>query len=414
MKGLYWVRQDLRLADNKTLTEFCIGVKQGLFVAAETRSLKRATAFRRQFYEESISEFNKSLKNKNQQVLRTKNCFPDFLELFLQNNHIDVLYFSNEHAVEEIREEMRVLEICRSHLVDVRNFRQSTLVSETDLPFTVKNMPFVFTSFRKKVEDSFKVNPVLPEPQVWPQLLSVVTGTENLIAIPAAIQSNTSNFTGGEGAARDRLKHYIWDTKSVVNYKETRNGLLDLDDSMKISPWLNSGCISARTIYAEIKKFEAEVLANDSTYWVVFELLWRDYFKFFSSKYGSAIFKIQGVNSDKKYSYHKNEKLFKNWCLGQTQETFINANMKELNATGWMSNRGRQNVASYLIHDLRLPWTWGAAYLEEMLIDYDPDLNWGNWLYLSGQGSDPRARKFNIERQASMYDANGIYQNRWS
>lgn len=87
--------------------------------------------------------------------------------------------------------------------------------------------------------------------------------------------------------------------------------------------------------------------------------------------------------------------------------------MNELNCTGWMSNRSRQNVASYLVHQLGLPWTWGAAYFEKMLIDYDPDVNWGNWLYLSGQGSDPRAREFNIERQASMYDASGEYQNKW-
>ena len=87
--------------------------------------------------------------------------------------------------------------------------------------------------------------------------------------------------------------------------------------------------------------------------------------------------------------------------------------MNELNSTGWMSNRGRQNVASYLIHDLGLNWTWGASYFEKKLIDYDPDVNWGNWLYLSGRGSDPRARKFNTQKQAMTYDPNGEYQKRW-
>jgi deoxyribodipyrimidine photo-lyase len=78
-----------------------------------------------------------------------------------------------------------------------------------------------------------------------------------------------------------------------------------------------------------------------------------------------------------------------------------------------MSNRGRQNVASFLMHDLKLPWTWGARYFEEKLIDYDPDLNWGNWLYFSGYGSDPRSRKFNIKSQAETYDPAGEYRRKW-
>jgi deoxyribodipyrimidine photo-lyase len=87
--------------------------------------------------------------------------------------------------------------------------------------------------------------------------------------------------------------------------------------------------------------------------------------------------------------------------------------MIELKKTGWMSNRGRQNVASYLIHNLKLPWTWGAGYFEKMLIDYDSESNWGNWLYLSGHGSDPRARVFNIQKQAKDYDPHGLYQEKW-
>ena len=88
--------------------------------------------------------------------------------------------------------------------------------------------------------------------------------------------------------------------------------------------------------------------------------------------------------------------------------------MNELNSTGWMSNRGRQNVASYLIHDLNLPWVWGAGYFEAKLIDYDVSSNWGNWLYLSGQGTDPRSRKFNVEKQAQDYDPNAEYRKKWS
>jgi deoxyribodipyrimidine photo-lyase len=89
--------------------------------------------------------------------------------------------------------------------------------------------------------------------------------------------------------------------------------------------------------------------------------------------------------------------------------------MRELAATGFMSNRGRQNVASYLVHDLGVDWRWGAAYFEQQLIDYDPASNWGNWAYIAGVGNDPRPnRKFNTRSQAERYDPEGRYVAVWS
>ena len=87
--------------------------------------------------------------------------------------------------------------------------------------------------------------------------------------------------------------------------------------------------------------------------------------------------------------------------------------MIELNTTGFMSNRGRQNVASYLAKEWHIDWRWGAAYFEAMLIDYDVHSNYGNWMYNSGVGNDPRNRKFNIGHQAERYDPKGTFQNTW-
>ena len=87
--------------------------------------------------------------------------------------------------------------------------------------------------------------------------------------------------------------------------------------------------------------------------------------------------------------------------------------MIELRKTGFMSNRGRQNVASYFAKSLELDWRIGASYFESLLIDYDVHSNYGNWLYVAGVGNDPRDRKFNIKRQAEMYDAKGTYQKLW-
>lgn len=109
----------------------------------------------------------------------------------------------------------------------------------------------------------------------------------------------------------------------------------------------------------------------------------------------------------------KNTADIKNWINGTTAAPFVNANMIELQQTGWMSNRGRQNVASYFAKDLLIDWRIGAAYFEAMLIDYDVHSNYGNWMYVSGVGNDPRNRKFNIELQASNYDGQSKFQNLW-
>jgi deoxyribodipyrimidine photo-lyase len=199
----------------------------------------------------------------------------------------------------------------------------------------------------------------------------------------------------------------------LQHYKQTRNGLIGSDYSSKLSPALAHGCISPKSVYHEVKKYEAERVKNDSTYWLVFELLWRDYFRFVAKKYGARIFHEGGIRN-KTVQWKSDKEVFEKWRLGETGVKFVDANMKELLHTGYMSNRGRQNVASYLTKDLGINWTFGAAWFESQLIDYDPCSNWLNWAYVAGVGNDPREdRYFNIESQVKKYDPRGDYIKHW-
>jgi deoxyribodipyrimidine photo-lyase (single-stranded DNA-specific) len=211
-----------------------------------------------------------------------------------------------------------------------------------------------------------------------------------------------------------RLRHYFWETDAVARYKETRNGLIGADYSSKFSPWLAAGCLSPKLIYHELKRYEHERVRNESTYWLFFELLWRDFFRLMGKKYRNRIFLKSGPQN-KDMSHLKNDwEHFWAWAEGRTGVPFIDANMRELNATGWMSNRGRQNTASFLVRDLKVNWQMGAEYFESLLVDYDPCSNWGNWNYVAGVGSDPREdRYFNILTQARNYDPNGDYVRLW-
>jgi deoxyribodipyrimidine photo-lyase len=222
------------------------------------------------------------------------------------------------------------------------------------------------------------------------------------------------DFKGGQTEALNRLQHYFFETKSLSQYKETRNGLVGANYSSKFSAWLALGCISPRYIYQQVKEYEQQHGANESTYWLIFELLWRDYFRFMMKKHRQKFFLQNGIKHNASAVVNTNEKDLKAWIDGKTGVDFVDANMLELKLTGFMSNRGRQNVASFLCNDLKLDWRLGAAYFEQQLIDYDTSSNWGNWAYLAGVGNDPRGQRyFNIAKQADDYDKDGSYRKLW-
>lgn len=383
MKAVYWLRNDLRISDNEALVQCLKGHQETVFVFASTKSIKRSGPIRQTFIQKCFLSLKSELEGRGFKVLQVDVSFSHFLPELRKSFDFNHLYFTQEYAWEERQDEQLVLDFCLKYNIQAHSFDQGTLIAKPDLPFALKDMPFVFTDFRKRIEAKLLVRPLAPAP-----------------------------FSPKESEGQARLNHYLWKTHAIQDYKQTRNGMLDFDDSSKLSPWLSLGNISARTVYHELKKYETQVVANESTYWLFFELLWRDYFKFFSLKYGPKIFMLSGLGPGVSPNL-KNTETFLSWCQGKTRDSFVNANMNELNKTGWMSNRGRQNVASYLIHDLGIDWTWGAAYFEEKLFDYDPDCNWGNWLYLSGRGSDPRARKFNTIKQAETYDPTGEYRRLW-
>lgn len=218
-------------------------------------------------------------------------------------------------------------------------------------------------------------------------------------------------FVGGETAALQRVKDYIWDKDLLRKYFDTRNGMIGADYSTKLSPWLAHGNLSSRYVAMECKKYEQERVENKSTYWVVFELLWRDFFKFFAKKHGDSLFYPGGtIASRKEWKHH--DKNLQAWIEGRTGYPLVDANMRELAATGFMSNRGRQNVASFLTLELSEDWRYGAEYFESVLLDHDVHSNYGNWCSAAGM-TGGRLNRFNIVKQSKDYDQHGEYVRHW-
>ncbi|WP_294224446.1 DASH family cryptochrome, partial [uncultured Chryseobacterium sp.] len=283
---------------------------------------------------------------------------------------------------------------------------------------TIDKVPMLFTAFRQKIEKNLLIRPeftsenlVYDKSGIEVQCDKVTLGLLGYEE-PETDLKTAFPFRGGESEALKRMESYFSETRHLSNYKETRNGLIGTDYSSKFSAWLADGSLSAVSVYHEIKKYEQEFGSNESTYWLVFELLWRDFFRYISMEYKDLIFRKNGI-SNKPYISENDEELIRQWKEGTTDSDFINANMLELKNTGWMSNRGRQNVASYFCKILKQDWRIGAAYFEELLIDYDVHSNYGNWMYLAGVGNDNRDRVFNPEKQAEMYDPHQEFIQLW-
>ncbi len=305
---------------------------------------------------------------------------------------------------------------------------QSSLLHPDDLPWPTSDVPTVFTAFRQGVERAgCRPRAPLDEPETWPAWPAGLPkpppdgrgSTDVAPSQPSLGLRETllprHELPGSEGAALAHLRHYL-STDRPGHYKATRNALSDWASSSKWSLWLAQGTLSPRTVYAALQLHEAEQGANDGTYWLWFELLWRDHFRFMHRRFGVSLFRAQGLSSLPGHANPPHNKAaFERWCGGRTGEPLVDAGMKELAATGYLSNRMRQIVASYLIHELACDWRAGAAWFESQLIDFDVCSNQGNWLYIAGRGTDPRGgRHFSLQRQAQAHDPDGAYQARWT
>ncbi len=421
-RGVFCFRNDLRLDDNPALNQAFSECDEIIFAYIfedriwKSTSPVRINRHRAEFLLESLHSLKDQINRMGGSLIFLEGVIEDVIPAFMKQHQISECFISEEDAWEEKQSEIKLRDC-----IAISKFNGSTLIDPSDLPFNLSDLPDTFSKFRKIVEKNLKIRTVIskkPPKLFYSENSSNVPSIESIFpSLEEKDHRSEFHFHGGVSSGRQRIREWIWESHSLSRYKLTRNELTGPDFSSRFSPWLSAGCLSPRTIFFEIKNYETKFGANESTYWLFFELLWRDYFHFLARKHGPRLFHPLGFHPERMQTQLPEDQItrFESWKKGCTQNDFVNANMNELRATGWMSNRGRQNVASYLIHNLGVHWLLGAQWFEECLIDYDPCSNYGNWLYLSGFGSDPRPnRKFNVIKQADTYDPTGFYRRKWS
>jgi len=426
--AVLWFRNDLRLHDNEALVEACQKAKyilpvyvfdERLFYGKTGFGFEKTGKFRAKFIMESVADLRENLRKSGSDLI-IRIGKPE-VEIFNIAKSIKSswVYCNRERTSEEVYVQDTLEKSLWTIGQELRFSRGKMLFHTADLPFPVCQVPDIFTNFRKEIENSvmirapFQIPDEIPFPTcdldkgVVPSLATF--GKESVVSD----YIENKKFIGGESQALLQLKEYFWETNQIENYKKTRNEMLGWQFSSKFSAWLSSGCISPKFIFYELKEYEKKIRKNDSTYWLYFELMWRDYFRLIGKKFGNRIFVNKGIRNIDPGGSNDLTK-FTIWAQGNTGFPLIDANMKQLNQTGYMSNRGRQNTASFLVKDLKINWLIGAEYFESLLIDYDPCSNYGNWNYIAGIGNDPREdRYFNILTQSKRYDLQGNYIKHW-
>ncbi len=430
MTGIMIFRNDLRLTDNETLHHalaecdnlVLLYILESRLTDKTDHGLNKIGRYRAKFLKETLTDLKARVESKNGKIFFAKGDYDIIVDQLKPILGVEKAFITAEYTREEIGSENEL-----KTRLETQRYHNLTLFKPSDLPYeSPMEIPDQFTAFRRKTENRSIVSNYYPEPEdlsmtVFNIKTERVEGIydspeelfEGIELNEDALTDTAFPFSGGETSALERVEDYIFNSRLIDTYKDTRNGLVGSSYSTKFSPWLANGSLSSRYLWNVISDYEDRNGSGDSTYKVKFELLWRDYFKFLSMKHGEKIFWFSGIKPkppEMKADYGKFEK----WAEGNTDDPFVNANMIELQRTGWMSNRGRQVVASYLTKDLKVDWRMGAELFEELLIDYDAASNYCNWQYQAGVGVDSRPyRKFNPRLQAERYDSDGKFRKLW-
>lgn len=387
-KGLVWFKNDLRLHDNETLNKaieecdeliFCFCIEKNIFEKTNL-GFRKADINRFAFLKQSVENLQKNLEKIGGHLFIGSDSTLTTLPELVEKYEITDIFAEEEYASEElhlISEVQKVLTDVNFHF-----YWGKTLYHKEDIPFEISNIPLTSKAYRIPAGKESAPRKTFNPPK---KVLSCKKIKSNKFpsykdfGFTVKEYKNAKPYLdGGEDLALERLQYYTFKSELLTGYRWSRNKSDGLDYSCKFSPYLALGCISPRTIFEVVKEYEEKIKKNQSTWWLVFELVWRDYFTFKAMRFGDKIFKTKGYKN-KEIDFENETEKFQKWCDGETGIPFVDAHMRQLNKTGYMSNRGRVNCSSYFVHDLKIDWTWGAAYFESKLIDYDVTSNWMNW-----------------------------------
>ncbi len=424
--GLYWFTNDLRLQDNAALAKANEACDQLLLVYILDPKDLTANRYgfislgknRLGFLAESLADLSRSLKHmgQNLQVIQ-QNPISTIAQLITIYN-IDAVYRS-EHSGFYENQYWKMLQQQYSQLEFIEH-PTHTAFSLEQLPYSLSEIPTAYTEFRKKLEPLLPKSPLInlerlnPAPESSARFLnpSFPTVLNDHLDSKIQVSQSTRLASGGETQAAQHINRYF-SSNNPAHYKISKNSINDINGSTKLSPWLANGNLSIHQVLRNLKNYDKTHGKSESTQAITFELLWREYTHWLSRAVGVKLFTLGGIRGKRPLTPYYAQRL-RSWTNGTTPFPIVNACMKQLNTTGYLSHTGRKILASALVNELNLDWRFGAAYFEHQLLDYDVAANWCNWQNAAGVGVDPRTKlALNLDEQKQLFDPHGEYIQYW-
>lgn len=423
-----WMRNELRLADNPLLVkalELCSrkpGAERmlAIVICLDPRTFEPAamTSFgsskvgslRRRFVEESIADLEASLRQRGSRLFVCDAAPEEVLPAMVHRCGAQLVLATREFCPEEHSQEALCSERLRSanaklQLLDPGGI--TTLFSERDLEQvgvrTGDEFPEDFQGFYQRARNSVpnvarqglaKAPTKFPPP---PILIDPLPGLRTSSSPPSSAPHPAAPpFHGGEVAALERLQEWL-KVGGLGRYKAKFRSLMG-DYSSRLSPYLALGCLSPHRLVTEVLSTRASVVHVDH---FVYELCWRDFFRFTALRWGATLFRLEGPLGFKKPStsssgWRRDVEVEDRWKTGRTGIPLVDATMRELVATGYMGNLARQIAAAFLVEQLWIDWRVGADWFEAHLIDYDPHSNWGQWARSAGVVATNESKKSRV------------------
>lgn len=392
--SVFWFRRDLRLEDNSGLFN---ALKSSypvlpLFIFDENILDKLPVNDARVgFIYESLEKMNRKLNQDGSSILIKKGVPKNIWRELMAEYDIKSVFYNKDYEPYALKRDQELVELFKGKGIEFRGFKDQVIFEESEIVKADGNPYTIFTPYKNK----------------WLEKFRTISISEYDLK-PLSFNFLKSNFEFPSlekiGFVKSSIKVKSYDLSQIDNYEETRD-FPALDATSHLSPHLRFGTVSVRKLVNLAEKKNQVFLS---------ELIWREFFMQILYHFPYS------VNRNFKSAYdgiqwRNNEEEFEKWCSGNTGYPLVDAGMRELNQTGYMHNRVRMVVASFLCKHLLINWQWGEAYFAQKLLDYEMSSNVGNWQWAAGTGCDaaPYFRVFNPETQLKKFDSKGEYVRKW-
>ena len=394
--SIFWFRRDLRLDDNKGLHNALKNHDNVLPIFIYDKYILdklKKNDHRIQFIKNKIEKINENLSKINKSIVQFYGKPVEVFEKLIQEFQISSIYLNRDYTPYAIKRDNEIIKLSKKNNIKFNDFKDHVLYEKFDITKDDGKPYKVYTPYSRKWLSKLDSDGIKNYP------------SEKLINNLIKINSNFDFNSLGFCESKITLTKLNFSKKVINEYEETRNFPYK-DGTSKIGVHLRFGTLSTRKLVKEAR------ISSNITF--LKELVWREFFQ-------QILFHFpHTVNKSFKPQYDRIEWLnseydFIKWCNGNTGYALVDAGMRELNKTGFMHNRVRMLVGSFLCKHLLIDWRWGEAYFREKLFDYEPASNIGNWQWVAGCGVDaaPYFRIFNPHEQIKKFDKNFIYIKRW-